>query len=66
MYSIVKIELIDKFLLYYNIDYFSLSVDCQALIVILSNILVVLFFFVATYFLYRILCKFWDYLTSWL
>lgn len=60
MYSIVKIELIKNYLNNYDIEYDLLSLDVQALIVVLFNILAVLFFFVCFYIMYRIIAKFID------
>lgn len=60
MYTIVKLELIKKFLSYYDIDYSLLSTDVQALVCILSNIFVVLFFFIVFYIVYRLIVKFFS------
>lgn len=60
MYSIIKLELIKNFLNNYSINYDLLSLDIQALIVVLSNILSILFFFVCFYITYRVLAKFLD------
>ncbi len=62
MYTIVKLELIKKFLNYYDIDYDLLSIDVQAIICVLSNIFVVLFFFIMFYIVYRLLKKFFSFI----
>lgn len=62
MYTIVKLELIKQFLTYYDIDYDLLSIDVQALVCILSNIFVVLFFFIIFYIVYRLLKKFFSFI----
>lgn len=64
MFSIVKIDIIKEFLNNYNIDYDLLTLDYQAIIVILSNILVVLFFFVCGYFIYRIALRMWSFIVG--
>lgn len=58
--SIVKIDLIKDFLNYYSIDYDLLSLDTQALIVFIANILCLITVFIALYILYRLLAKFGD------
>ncbi len=57
MYSIVKVELISKFLAYYGVDFASISVDSRAIVVILANILFLLFWFIVAYILYRLFMK---------
>lgn len=57
MYSIVKLDLIIKFLSNYGINYNSLSLDYQALVVILSNVLFLLFWFIVVYIMYRVVKK---------
>ena len=57
MYSIVKLDLIIKFLSNYGINYNSLSLDHQALVVILSNVLFLLFWFIVVYIMYRVVKK---------
>lgn len=61
MYTIVKIETITKFLNYYSIDYLSLNSNIQAIIVVLSNILFLMFWFMVAYILYRIFLKVFDF-----
>lgn len=58
MFSIIKIKAIVDYLNYYNIDYYMLSTDVQAIVVVLFNIFAVLFFFVCFYILYRLINKF--------
>lgn len=57
MYSIVKIDLIKKFLLNYGIDYDLIDINFQSIIVILSNILFLVFWFIVAYILYRVFIK---------
>lgn len=57
MYSIVKLDLIIKFLNNYGIDYNSLSLDYQSIVVILSNVLFLLFWFIVVYIMYRVVKK---------
>ena len=57
MYSIVKLDLIIKFLSNYGINYNSLSLDYQALVVILSNVLFLLFWFIVVYIMYIVVKK---------
>ena len=57
MFSLVKEELIIKFLSNYNIDYNLLTIYEKSNVVILSNILFILFWFVVIYIFYRFICK---------
>lgn len=60
MYSIVKEEAIKVFLNNYGIDYSLLSYDYQALIILLSNILFLLFWSIVFYILYRVFARIVD------
>lgn len=55
MVSFVSIELITSFLLKFDIDYYLLSSDVQALVVILFQLTMMFFYFVLFYFLYKVL-----------
>lgn len=55
MVSFISIELITSFLLKFDIDYYLLSSDVQALIVILFQLAMMFFYFVLFYFLYKVL-----------
>lgn len=57
MYSLVKIELIKQFLANYSIDYEMLTLDTQAIVIILSNIFFLLTIFIGLYIIYRVLAK---------
>lgn len=60
MYSIVKEEAIKVFLNNYGIDYSLLSYDYQALIILLSNILFLIFWSIVFYILYRVFARIID------
>lgn len=57
MYNIVKKDLIIKFLNYYGIDFLNLDINYQSIVVLLSNILFLLFWFIVAYILYRLFLK---------
>lgn len=60
MYTLIKEELIVKFLNYYSIDYSLLSLAEKSVVVILSNIFVLLFWFIVAYILYRVFVRIFD------
>lgn len=55
MVSFISIELISSFLLKFDIDYYLLSYDVQAIVVVLFQLAMMFFYFVLFYFLYKIL-----------
>lgn len=62
MYSVVSKEAIIDFLSKYDIDYSLLSYSEQSVIIILSNILFLVFWFIVFYIFYRLFKKI---LRSW-
>lgn len=62
MYSVVSKEAIVDFLSKYDIDYSLLSFSEQSVIIILSNILFLVFWFIVFYIFYRLFKKI---LRSW-
>lgn len=55
MVSFISIELISSFLLKFDIDYYLLSYDVQAIVVVLFQLAMMFFYFILFYFLYKIL-----------
>lgn len=55
MVSFISIDLISSFLLKFDIDYYLLSSDVQAIIVVLFQLAMMFFYFVLFYFLYKVL-----------
>lgn len=62
MYSVVSKDAIIDFLSKYDIDYSLLSYSEQSIIIILSNILFLIFWFIVFYIFYRLFKKI---LRSW-
>ncbi len=60
MYILVSEKAIVQFLLKYNIDYFSLTFDTQAIICVCANILFLIFWSVVFYILYRLFVRILD------
>lgn len=55
MVSFISVEMISSFLLKFGIDYYLLSVDVQALVVVIFQVLMLLFYFILATILYKIL-----------